>query len=69
MNSVLFLFFLLFLIYNSINQHILDSCLSYVQFADKLNKGIFFKDFMYLFIREREAETHAEGEAGSMQGP
>ena len=26
------------------------------------------KDFIYLFMREREAETQAEGEAGSMQG-
>ena len=31
----------------------------------------FFKDFIYLFMRdtEREAETQAEGEEGSMQGP
>ena len=33
---------------------------------------IFFKDFIYLFMRdtqrEREAETQAEGEAGPMQG-
>ena len=31
---------------------------------------IIFKDFIYLFMtdREREAETQAEGEAGSMQG-
>ena len=31
---------------------------------------LFFKDFIYLFMRdtEREAETQAEGEAGSMQG-
>ena len=32
----------------------------------------FFKDFIYLFMRdaegERQAETQAEGEAGSMQG-
>ena len=32
----------------------------------------FLKDFIYLFMRdtekEREAETQAEGEAGSMQG-
>ena len=30
----------------------------------------FFKDFIYLFMRdtEREAETQAEGEAGPMQG-
>ena len=29
-----------------------------------------FKDFIYLFMRdtEREAETQAEGEAGSLQG-
>ena len=29
----------------------------------------FFKDFIYLFMRdtEREAETQAEGEAGPMQ--
>ena len=40
-------------------------CLSY--------KGLFFKKTFYLFIHERdlerEAETQAEGEAGSMQGP
>ena len=32
--------------------------------------NIFFKDFIYLFMRvtEGEAETQAEGEAGSMQG-
>ena len=31
---------------------------------------LFFKDFIYLFMRDtqREAETQAEGEAGSMQG-
>ena len=33
---------------------------------------LFFKDFIYLCMRdtekEREAETQAEGEAGSMQG-
>ena len=31
---------------------------------------LFLKDVMYLFMRdrEREAETQAEGEAGSMQG-
>ena len=33
---------------------------------------IFFKGFIYLFMREtereREAETQVEGEAGSMQG-
>ena len=31
---------------------------------------IFFKDFTYLFMRDtqREAETWAEGEAGSSQG-
>ena len=30
----------------------------------------FFKDFIYLFMRhtQGEAETQAEGEAGSMQG-
>ena len=30
----------------------------------------FLKDFIYLFMteREKEAETQAEGEAGSMQG-
>ena len=32
----------------------------------------FYKDFIYLLMRdtqgEREAETQAEGEAGSMQG-
>ena len=32
--------------------------------------AFFFKDFIYLFMRdtERETETQAEGEAGSMQG-
>ena len=31
---------------------------------------IFFKDFIYLFMRdtEREAETQAEGEGGSLRG-
>ena len=31
---------------------------------------LFFKDFIYLFMRdaEREAETQAEGEAGSLWG-
>ena len=29
---------------------------------------IFLKDFIYLFMRDREAETQAEEEAGSMQG-
>ena len=33
---------------------------------------IYFKDFIYLFMRDREthreAETQAEGEASSMQG-
>ena len=33
-----------------------------------LIKKNFFKDFIYLFMREREAETQAEGETGSMQG-
>ena len=28
----------------------------------------FFKDFIYLFMRERKAETQPEGEAGSTQG-
>ena len=40
-----------------------------------VDPGFFFKDFIYLFMRdtqrererEREAETQAEGEAGSMQ--
>ena len=31
---------------------------------------VFFKGFIYLFMRDRErgAETQAEGEAGSLQG-
>ena len=35
-----------------------------------LNFMIFLKDFIHLLMRdtEREAETQAEGEAGSMQG-
>ena len=28
----------------------------------------FFKDFIYLLMRETEAETQAEGEVGSLQG-
>ena len=40
--------------------------------SESLSQPIFFffKDFIYLFMRdtEREAETQAEGEAGSMQG-
>ena len=33
-------------------------------------KEAFFQDFIYLFMKDtqREAETQAEGEAGSMQG-
>ena len=31
-----------------------------------LSYFIFFKDFIYLCERERETETQAEGEAGSM---
>ena len=36
----------------------------------ELRKLLFFKDFIYLFMRETEgeAETQAEGEAGSLQG-
>ena len=35
-----------------------------------IDRHSFFKDFIYLFMRDtqREAETQAEGEAGSMQG-
>ena len=42
----------------------------YVSTCNELYNLIFFKDFIYLFMRdtEREAETQAEGEAGSMQG-
>ena len=42
--------------------------------VDEIAPLFFFKDFIYLFMRdtererEREAETQAEGEAGSMQG-
>ena len=48
--------------------------------AEQLNRSqniipfFFFKEFIYLFMivthteREGEAETQAEGEAGSMQG-
>ena len=41
---------------------------------EKMHSGfyLFFKDYIYLFMRdterEREAETQAEGKAGSMQG-
>ena len=31
-------------------------------------KFYFFKDYIYLFMRDREAKTQAEGEAGSIQG-
>ena len=41
--------------------------------VNKLDLFFFFKDFIYLFMRdterEREAETWAEGEVGSMQAP
>ena len=42
--------------------------LSQVEVDDVIQ--VFFKDFIHLFMkdREREAETQAEGEAGSMQG-
>ena len=40
--------------------------------ASFFKNNIFFKDFIYLFMRdtqrEKEAETQAEGEAGSMKG-
>ena len=44
---------------------------SYIWWPSKtIDYNFFFKDFMYLFMivtqREREAETQAEGEAGSM---
>ena len=45
---------------------------SLVKLNFKERKFIFFKDFIYLFMRdterEKEAETQAEGEAGSIQG-
>ena len=36
----------------------------------KAARDFFFKDFIYLFMRNthREAETQAEGQAGSLQG-
>ena len=34
----------------------------------KESSNTFLKDFIYLLMREREAETQAEGEAGSMGG-
>ena len=42
-------------------------------FSDQILKDFFVcvcEDFIYLFMKdtEREAETQAEGEAGSMQG-
>ena len=33
-----------------------------------ISNWIFFKDFIYLFMRDTEAETQADGEAGSSQG-
>ena len=33
-----------------------------------LDNGFFLKKIFYLFIHEREAETQAETQAGSMQG-
>ena len=33
-----------------------------------LNPSFYFKDCIYLSMREREAETQAEGEAGPTQG-
>ena len=53
--------------------------LHWILFLNNLITSTFFKDFIYLFMRdkhrerkrererEREAETQAEGEAGSMQ--
>ena len=41
------------------------------QIRDSINKGsprFFFKDFIYLFMRDKEAGIKAEGEAGSSQG-
>ena len=53
-----------------------DVCTFCVNFILQYKGFIFFKDFIYLFIidrekereREREEEIQAEGGAGSMQG-
>ena len=39
-----------------------------LSYFEKNSFGLFFKDFIYLFMRdtERKAETQAEGEAGSL---
>ena len=41
-----------------------------LEFQDEGTVAFFLKDSIYLFMRDtqREAETQAEGEAGSMQG-
>ena len=43
----------------------------YCKFCPKTNKKafiFFFHDFIYLFLRDTEAQTQAEGEAGSLRG-
>ena len=55
-------------VYTNIGTNIGNSSLS----GSAISGQFFFKDFIYLFMRdterEREAETHVEGEASSMQG-
>ena len=53
---------------------IISAKLAFYTYVTVLFDKLFLKDFIYLFTRthrgekEREAETQAEGEAGSMQG-
>ena len=49
----------------------LQGCRVLVWLAFFLSSFFFYLDFIYLFMRdtEKEAETQAEGEAGSLRGP
>ena len=60
---------------NSMKERIFSTNAAATVHIQKMNlntclRSFFFKAFIYLFMRDtqREAETQAEGEAGSMQG-
>ena len=52
------------------SNHLGDFFWQQKNWARRIVVFFFFKDFIYLFMRdtEREAETQAEAEAGSLQG-
>ena len=58
--------------YKTLNLKVVSSIPTLSVQITKNKVNLFFKDFIYLFMRdtdtERGAETQGEGEAGSMQG-